>query len=66
MTNQPKAPAEITVGEWTWAEEEEGGGDPALRHHGLEFWAGADVDAAGLRRAALDLIKLANAVANRP
>jgi hypothetical protein len=56
---------ELTVGDWTWAEEEEGGGEPALRHHDVEFWAGRNVDAAGLRKAALDLMKLAAAVADR-
>jgi hypothetical protein len=58
-------PQEITVGDWTWAEEEEGGGDPALRHHDVEFWAGSNVTATGLRQAALDLMKLASQVASR-
>jgi hypothetical protein len=56
---------EITVGDWTWSTETDGGeeGEAGLSHHGLEFWAGFDVTAAGLRQAALDLMKLAAAVA---
>jgi hypothetical protein len=53
---------EITVGPWTWGEEE-GGGDPALRYRGTEIRAGAHLTAAELRLAALDLMKLAAAVA---
>jgi hypothetical protein len=56
---------EITVGDWTWSTETDGGeeGEAGLSHHGLEFWAGFDVTAAGLRQAALYLMKLAAAVA---
>jgi hypothetical protein len=54
---------EITVGDWTWGpEEEQVGAEPALSHHGVEFWAGG-VTAAGLRQAATDLMRLADAVA---
>jgi hypothetical protein len=67
MATQPTAPAEITVGKWTWREESEDGGDNGLvcEESGIEFFAG-DIDAAWLREAALDLMKLASAVAQRP
>jgi hypothetical protein len=54
----------IQVGDWTWAGEDGTTvGDPALSHHGIEFAAGTGYcNSAALRKAALDLMKLAAAV----
>jgi hypothetical protein len=54
----------IEVGDWKFAGEDGNAWDyPELSHHGIGFVAGASVDAAYLRKAALDLMKLANAEA---
>jgi hypothetical protein len=52
----------IKVGKWTFAPED-GRGEPALSYDGFEFRAGDGLDAKELRQAALDLMKLAAAVA---
>jgi hypothetical protein len=54
----------IKVGEWTWqGEYGNPRGDPALAYGQVEFAAGEGLGSALLRQAALDLMKLANAVA---
>jgi hypothetical protein len=61
----------ITAGDWTWVDREYEPSEPvvfrdypALQHHGVQFWVGPGlVTAAGLRQAATDLMKLADAVA---
>jgi hypothetical protein len=59
-----KAVPEIKVGDWTWAGEDGNpNGDPALSYDDYEFVAGHTLTSAALRKAALDLMKLANAVA---
>jgi hypothetical protein len=64
MTTQTTAVPEIKVGDWTWAGEDGAAyGDPALSFNGVEFAAGYTLTSAALRKAALDLMKLAGAVA---
>jgi hypothetical protein len=67
MITQP--PTVLTAGEWYWIDcGEDGDGDPALgvdcgkSGNGWEIRAG-NVNAAYLRQLALDLMKLANLVA---
>jgi hypothetical protein len=69
-TMQPTHPhqtnaTELTVGQWTWTDHGEYGG-PALELNGYEVRIYDDVDVADLRQLSLDLMKLANALANRP
>jgi hypothetical protein len=59
----PTTPTVLAVGEWVWTDCGEDD-EPALgTNHFGEFRAGDNVDAADLRRLALDLMKLANLVA---
>jgi hypothetical protein len=60
---QTNAIPTITAGNWTFAQED-GGVDPALSYNGVEFRAGHTLDSKELRLAALDLMKLAAAVAS--
>jgi hypothetical protein len=60
----PQAVPEIKAGDWTWAAEEgDPNGEPALSYDDYEFTAGTWLTPAALRQAALDLARLANAVA---
>jgi len=56
-TNQQTTIPEITVGDWTFKGD---GGQPALFNHGVVVF---NPNSAYLRQAALDLMKLAEAVA---
>jgi hypothetical protein len=65
MTPQTTAVPEIKVGDWTYGPEDGDprNSDPALSYDDYEFAAGHTLTSAALRKAALDLMKLANAVA---
>jgi hypothetical protein len=55
----------LTVGEWGWSSTGEDADEPALDIEGHEIRVGG-VDAAYLRKLALDLMKLAALVASQP
>jgi hypothetical protein len=61
MAQQTTIP-EIRVGPWTFGPAEDGSDDPSLSFEDMEFRVGRSLNSAELRKAALDLMKLAAAV----
>jgi hypothetical protein len=64
VSDENENPTEVTVGQcaWTDATDHE---DQTLAINGIECRQGHTLDAAELRQLSLDLMKLANLVANR-
>jgi hypothetical protein len=54
----------IQQGDWTYGPEDSQGPAPALAYNGIEFWASdiGQITPDAVRKIALDLMKLANAM----